>query len=675
MSLSKKLSAIVIFLVFISFVVAVIGFGSISRINNNTEELAVSSKRLVNLLDMQITEQQRAIGTLRIMLATSSERIKELMETVFKPSEEYMSKVMDEYADQCANAKERALQQKPSQLLTMWADLVKATNEIAHVNSLKTNDRALELVNRQAVFIEDLDQSIVDTIASIDSGMDSKLTAWRTQMHNSRTDAVKYLYYMTRYINSGNTEEEQRFLRIIRNSLDSLLGALQDGIHLPNPYGQKAEMLRNQVEHGLMTPLDEVVSLGAQNSDLQKIMLYLSSVDPAFSKLYNATEELILQGEAALDATAKESVRFGKAAEYLSLCVSSAGIVIGLVVAYFITSRITTMLNDIIGNLNGTSRMVRTVSNQISASSQSLAEGATEQAATLEETSSSLEQMTSMTRQNAESANQTNDSIENTTKLIDFGSQAVANMSQAMGEITDSAEQIGRIIKTIEDVAFQTNLLALNAAVEAARAGDAGKGFAVVADEVKRLAGHSAQAARDTTALIRSTIERVKVGSEIASQLDASFKEIEEGAHNVEHLIASIAAATNEQAQGVNQINTAVAQMDKVTQANAAAAEQAASTTEELAAQSDMLHDVVDELVMLVSGDRGGKPIQFSPSARHPILSKSTQSISDMAIIKDIPMRALPDVGSDNHQWISYQNDAQEFFSAENIIPLEKLSI
>ncbi len=211
-----------------------------------------------------------------------------------------------------------------------------------------------------------------------------------------------------------------------------------------------------------------------------------------------------------------------------------------------------------------------------------------------------------MTRQNADNATKTNDTTQNNNKLIASGATAVGNMSQAMSEISDSAEQISRIIKTIEDIAFQTNLLALNAAVEAARAGEAGKGFAVVADEVRNLAGRSAQAARDTTQLISTTIERVRNGSDIADELDKSFREIESGSNTVARLIAEITSATNEQAQGVDQVNNAVAQMDKVTQENAATAEESASAAGELATQSGQLNDMIGELLGIVTGGKEG---------------------------------------------------------------------
>ncbi len=214
-----------------------------------------------------------------------------------------------------------------------------------------------------------------------------------------------------------------------------------------------------------------------------------------------------------------------------------------------------------------------------------------------------------------------------TVNRINDGATSVTNMSKAMGEISESAEKISLIIKTIEEIAFQTNLLALNAAVEAARAGEAGKGFAVVADEVRNLAQRSAQAARDTATLIEGTVTRVHNGSEIATTLDANFREIDDGAQDVGKLVAHISTATSEQAQGVDQVNTAVAQMDKVTQSNAAAAEECAGTAEELTSQASSLHDMVGDLVAVVMGKKGRRPAAAKP-AEESLPEESTVSMN-----------------------------------------------
>ncbi len=277
-------------------------------------------------------------------------------------------------------------------------------------------------------------------------------------------------------------------------------------------------------------------------------------------------------------------------------------LVIGVTVAIFITRSITGPINRIIDNLTESSSQVASASGQIATASQSLAEGSTEQAASLEETSSALEEMASMTRQNADNAGSANTMMSETKRQVDEGAAAVKNMAGAMDEINQASEEIGKIIKTIEEIAFQTNLLALNAAVEAARAGDAGKGFAVVADEVRNLAQRSAQAARDTSELIESTVARVKNGTEIVRQLEVSFGEVEESANKVAGLVAEISSASQEQAQGVDQVNTAVAQMDKVTQNNASNAEESASASEELSAQAEQMNSVVGNLIELVGG-------------------------------------------------------------------------
>jgi methyl-accepting chemotaxis protein len=287
--------------------------------------------------------------------------------------------------------------------------------------------------------------------------------------------------------------------------------------------------------------------------------------------------------------------------------------VVGIALAFFITAAITKPVNTIIEGLTDSADQVSSASGQISSSSQSLAEGSTEQASSLEETSSALEQVSGQVRLNADNANQASSLARDTRDAAEKGAQTMADMIGAMKAINKSSEEIAKIIKVIEEIAFQTNLLALNAAVEAARAGEHGKGFAVVAEEVRNLAQRSATAAKDTAALIEDAVKRASEGSEMANKSGAALNGIVESVKKVTDLVAEIAAASGEQAQGVDQVNTAVSQMDKVTQQNAAAAEETAAASEELNAQADRLKDMVGELVGLVEGSSSSRTRSSSP--------------------------------------------------------------
>ncbi len=286
--------------------------------------------------------------------------------------------------------------------------------------------------------------------------------------------------------------------------------------------------------------------------------------------------------------------------------------VVILVIGKLVISSITGTLFGIIEGLTASSDLVNESSDTIAAASKRLAEGAGTQASALEETSSALEQIASMTRQNADNVTRTNKINHATNARIAAGAKLVESMSVAMAEINNSTGEISNIIKAIEEIAFQTNLLALNAAVEAARAGDAGKGFAVVADEVRNLAGRSAQSARDTASLIHATVDRVRNGAILAEELNGEFKEIESGSGEVSKLIEGISTATSEQAQGVDQVNMAVAQMDKVTQQNAGDSEGVAHAAAELSDSASRLNGMVEELTGMVEGaasSRSGKHI------------------------------------------------------------------
>jgi len=271
-------------------------------------------------------------------------------------------------------------------------------------------------------------------------------------------------------------------------------------------------------------------------------------------------------------------------------------------IIWFVTRRLNITLNALGADLHSGADQVASAAAQVSSSSQSLAEGASEQAASLEETGSSLEEVSSMIKRNAENTHKATDLAKHARTVAERGCGNMKTMDAAMRSIKASSDDIAKIIKTIDEIAFQTNILALNAAVEAARAGEAGMGFAVVADEVRNLAQRSAQAAKETAAKIEGAISNTRQGVEISGKVAEVLKEIVSEVRQVDELIAEVSSASSEQAQGIAQINLAIGQMDKVTQSNAANSEETAAAAEELNAQALAMKHSVGELEKLISG-------------------------------------------------------------------------
>lgn len=289
------------------------------------------------------------------------------------------------------------------------------------------------------------------------------------------------------------------------------------------------------------------------------------------------------------------------------------------------------------------SEQIARAADQVAASSQMLAEGGSEQAASLEETSSALEEMAGMTRENAERARSANDLARQARSAADSGASGMQNMTEAMQGIKTGSDEIAKIIKTIDEIAFQTNLLALNAAVEAARAGEAGMGFAVVADEVRNLAQRSAQAAKDTSNRIEGAIQKTHQGVQISDQVAHQLQDIVSHVRKVDELVSAVATATNEQSQGISQVNTAVGQMDAATQSNAAAAEEGASAAEELHSQAESLRVAVEGLQTIVNGVSSRRADATPATGKaHPPTVKQAKKVHAPLIQRNKPALVMP---------------------------------
>jgi methyl-accepting chemotaxis protein/methyl-accepting chemotaxis protein-1 (serine sensor receptor) len=355
---------------------------------------------------------------------------------------------------------------------------------------------------------------------------------------------------------------------------------------------------------------------------------------PIVRKILEQTEVLVNQQRTFLDQARTEAE-----SSYTWILTS-----VILVFLFAIAVAGLTMYNvrDIVASLSGMAAGLRegaeqvvSAAGQVATSSQSLSQGATEQAASLEETSASMEEMASMTRKNAENAQQAAVLVTDVADRVHASNAALGEMVHSMGAIKESSDKVAKIIKTIDEIAFQTNILALNAAVEAARAGEAGMGFAVVADEVRNLAQRSAQAAKDTADLIEESIVRSQEGTVKVEQVAASIEAITGSVTQVKGIVQEVREASQQQTQGIDQVTQAIAQMEKVTQTTAATAEESAAASEELNSQAEIAMSLVRKLSALVGhADAAPRPHSRTMNESRVVPMKKTS--------RPMPVRSKP---------------------------------
>jgi methyl-accepting chemotaxis protein len=362
-----------------------------------------------------------------------------------------------------------------------------------------------------------------------------------------------------------------------------------------------------------------VYDLSKQGKKKEALEAYYDKLTPAYQKYADAAQEITDYTKNAGIQVGNEITGSVSKANFGIRAGIGLAILVSITLSFVIVRAINKALRNVTSSLSAASERVASASSQVSGSSQSLAQGASTQAAALEETSSSLAEMSSLTRKNADTAQQASSLSADAKKSADSGNLAMNRMSSAINEIQKSADETAKIIKVIDEIAFQTNLLALNAAVEAARAGEAGKGFAVVAEEVRNLAMRSAEAAKNTSSLIEGSVNSARNGVAISSEVAKMLEEITTAANKVNSLVREIAEASKTQSMGIDQVSTAVGQMDKITQSNAANAEESASASQELTSQAQHMKAIVDDLLTLVEGAHSSSSTtsSFSSTASH----------------------------------------------------------
>ena len=498
-------------------------------------------------------------------------------------------------------------------------------------------------------------------------------------MDNSETIRLVGIIKQSALVVSGNTRGELVFagdretLERLKNEtaearskLDQAMKSLENLMLTPT---EKALLESyNGIRSQSKSVNNQVAELIASGKTAEAEDLLDAQADPLMRESLNKLEELIKVADENNDVESRATTKTFATAFQVLIVLAVVGILLGFAGTSFITQSIARPMNSMATRIGESAGQVAAASHQLSASASQLSQGSAEQAAAIEETSSTLQESASMMAQNSTNTKQAADLSEKAKESANKGSAEMKQMMESIQEIKKSSDQIAKIIKVIDDIAFQTNILALNAAIEAARAGEAGMGFAVVAEEVRNLAGRSAQAAKDTTAIIEANIQLSGNGVAVAGKVQDSLNEITLQSKKVSELMGEIAAASQEQVQGIEQVNISMSQVESVTQQNAANAEESASAAEALNAQAESMKQIVRELSELVNGSTAAMKAEMEQTGKP--LRHLTHSNQGMKTIGKVPQDQTKFRGEHSNGLL--QDKSTRVVSPEEVIPLEK---
>lgn len=623
MSLAAKIYAILSILVAVAIVIAGVGIWKLSSVNvmlnNIADNLApkvnMGNEMQIELIKIGRAEKNMILADTEDLMKTYESAIAESVKNVQERTQKIKGMVTGE-----ATIKLQEFEQA-------MTDYQAANKEVAALAMANSNVKAKELSQNAGRDACDKAEASMNALAKLNAAMTAQIRENAEKSGNVDVNVLKEMELaQTRAVLSGDISLD--LLRLHRAEKNAILEKTEEGMktQVDRINGNKAQ-IEKQIEDLEKIASDEgkaklaefktqyadflkvdqqVLDLTLQNSNSKAFDISRGKGRQAADKAEVALQAIIDKNMGEMNDAKAQSSKDYALARAMMLAISAVGILASVLIAFFVLRSISKELNRVIVSLKSGSDQVTSAAEQVAQSSQSMAEGASEQASSLEETSASLEEMASMTRQNAENANQADNLMKESRSIVDRGTQAMKRMADAINDIKKSSDQTAKIIKTIDEIAFQTNLLALNAAVEAARAGDAGKGFAVVAEEVRNLAQRSAEAAKNTAALIDGSQKNADNGVAVSTEVAQILEAIATSSQKVAQIINDVSAASKEQAQGIDQVNTAVSQMDQVTQSNAANSEEAAAASEELSGQANELNEMVGVLTTVVSGAKNG---------------------------------------------------------------------